>query len=183
MRMPPVAGIAPMLFTAALLSGCGSAPAVSDSAQQSGSTESIAQQRRAPSEKKTDARSVCTMIPKAEMETILGGALTSAEAKDAPGRSECTYVGFGRYAGVAIEWGNGEAGMAGARLAAKFMGATAGSIPVMTPIEGLGDEATLMIGGVLSVRKGDDLITVDLRTNKNAEVTGPDIARKIIERM
>ena len=43
--------------------------------------------------------------------------------------------------------------------------------------------SSLIFGGVLNVRKGADLITVDLRTNKNAEGTGTDIARKIIERM
>jgi hypothetical protein len=124
------------------------------------------------------------MLPKAEMEMILGGPLTNADATDSAGKTQCTYVGFGgRYADVAIEWGNGEAGMAGARLAGKFMGATAGSVQVMTPIEGLGDEAMMMIGGVLNVRHGADLITVDLRTQKNAEMIGSDIARRVIERM
>jgi hypothetical protein len=163
-------------LAAALPAGCSSAPSSNEP-----STEKADTKPRASADSST--KSVCTLIPKTEMEGILGGALTSAEAKDAPGRSQCTYVGFGRYADVVIERGNGEAGMAGARIAAKLMGATAGPVQVMTPIEGLGDEATMMIGGVLSVRKGNDLITVDLRTNKNADVTGPDIARKLIERM
>jgi hypothetical protein len=63
------------------------------------------------------------------------------------------------------------------------MGATAGSVQVITPIADLGNEAMMMIGGVLNVRKGDDLITVDLRTQKNPEVAGPAIARKVMERM
>ena len=138
----------------------------------------------APQPAKSSKPSLCTILPKAEMEQILGGPLASADATDSPGKTQCTYAGFGgRYADVAIEWGNGEAGMAGARLAGKFMGATAGSVQVMTPIEGLGDEATMMIGGVLSVRKGADLITVDLRTQKNAETIGSEIARKVIERI
>ena len=124
------------------------------------------------------------MIPKAEMETILGGPLASADGKDTPGKTQCTYAGFGgRFADVAIEWGNGEAGMAGARLATKLMGNTAPGVEVATALEGLGDEAMMLIGGVLNVRKGADLITVDLRTQKNAAVVGPAIARKIIEQM
>jgi hypothetical protein len=124
------------------------------------------------------------MIPKAEMEAILGGPLATAEAKDVPGKTQCIYAGFGgRFADVAIEWGNGEAGMAGARLASKLMGATAGNIQVSSPLEGLGDEAVMMIGNVLNVRKGADLITVDLRTQKNAAAVGPAIARRLIEQL
>ena len=124
------------------------------------------------------------MIPKAEMETILGGPLATAEAKDTPGKTQCTYAGFGgRFADVASEWGNGEAGMAGARLATKLMGDTARGVEIAKALEGLGDEAMMLIGGVLNVRQGDDLITVDMRTQKNPEVVGPVIARKLIEKM
>ena len=155
-----------------VLVGCGSSSTTQTAASDTRSNP-------APAARK----SLCTMLPKAEMETILGGALTNVNATDAPGKTQCIYVGFGRYADVAIEWGNGEAGMAGARLAAKFMGATAGSVQVITPIEDLGDEAVLMTGGVLTVRKGNDLITVDLRTNKTPEATGPVIVRKVIDQM
>ena len=124
------------------------------------------------------------MIPKAEMETILGGPLASADGKDSSAKTQCTYAGFGgRFADVAIEWGNGEAGMQGARLASKLMGNTAPGIEVATALEGLGDEAMMLIGGVLNVRKGDDLITVDLRTTKDPAVVGSTIARRLIEQM
>ena len=124
------------------------------------------------------------MLPKAEMETILGGRLATADAKDTPAKTQCTYTGFGnRFADVAIEWGNGEAGMAGARLATRLMGKTAPGIEITKALEGLGDEALLLIGGVLNVRKGADLITVDLRTQKNPETVGPVIARKVMEKM
>jgi hypothetical protein len=53
----------------------------------------------------------------------------------------------------------------------------------MKALEGVGDEAVMMIGGVLSVRKGADLITVDMRTTKNPEVAGAAIARRLIEQM
>ena len=162
------------------LAGCGSS---SESPSESTPSTAAAKQPESAQTSRPSRKSLCALLPKAEMETTLGGPLTSAESTDSPGKTQCTYVGFGRYADVAIEWGNGEAGMAGARLAAKFMGATAGAVPVMTPIADLGDEAVMMIGGVLSVRKGDDLITVDLRTQKNSEVVGPTIVRKIIEQL
>src|SRR5688500_15500086 len=145
--MTAVLKLALCASAALLVIGCGSSPERQPTDRSSADARKSAEESQKPPTSVDNRRSVCTMIPKAEMETILGGALTSAEAKDAPGRSQCTYVGFGRYADVVIERGNGEAGMAGARLAAKLMGATAGAVTVMTPIEGLGDEAMLMIGG------------------------------------
>ena len=172
------------LLATATLSACGSTPQTSDTTgvERDAASNPVKNDGAEPSAATTRA-SLCALLPKAEMEAILGGPLTNADAADTPGQTQCTYVGFGRFADVAIEWGNGEAGMAGARLAAKFMGATAGSVQVMTPIADLGDEAMMMIGGVLNVRKGDDLITVDLRTQKNPELLGPTIARKVIEKM
>jgi hypothetical protein len=184
MILPTVARCALLLAMTALVASCGSPPQTSDTTgieryTASNPVKSDATARPTPATR----ASLCTMLPKADMEAILGGPLTNADGADTAGKTQCTYVGFGRFADVAIEWGNGEAGMAGARLAAKFMGATAGPVQVMTPIADLGDEAMLMIGGVLNVRKGDDLITVDLRTQKNPELLGPTIARKVIEKM
>jgi hypothetical protein len=170
-----------LAIAAVTLGACGSAPESSPPDAPSQREAEARAERKPPA---ADQKSVCAMIPKAEMETILGGPLASAEGKDGPGKTQCTYAGFGgRFADVSIEWGNGEAGMAGARLANKLMGNTAPDVEIMKALEGLGDEAMMMIGGVLSVRKGNDLITVDLRTQKNAEAVGPAIARKVIEQM
>lgn len=172
------------LLAIATLSACGSKPQTSDTTGVEKNTASKPVKKDGAERSAATTRaSVCALLPKAEMEVILGGPLTDVSATDSPGKTQCTYVGFGRFADVAIEWGNGESGMAGTRLASKLMGATAGQIAVTTPIENLGDEALMLIGGVLNVRKGADLITVDLRTQKNTEVIGPTIARKVIEKM
>ena len=170
-----------MGIVAIALGACGSAPESGPPDASSPREATDASPQNAP---RAGRKSVCVMIPKAEMETILGGPLASADGKDSPGKTQCTYAGFGgRFADVAIEWGNGEAGMEGARLASKLMASSAGNIEIIKALEGVGDEALMMIGGVLSVRKGADLITVDMRTTKNPEVVGPAIARRIIEQM
>jgi hypothetical protein len=166
-----------------LTAACGSTPVADALRRESAPASRTAAAEMPPDPGRPRKASLCTILPKAEMEAILGGPLTNVDAADSPGKTQCTYAGFGRFADVAIEWGNGEAGMAGARLAGKFMGATAGQIEVMTPIADLGDEAVMMIGGVLNVRNGPDLITVDLRMQKNPEVVGPVIARRIIDQM
>ena len=171
-----------LAITAITLGACGSAP--ESSPPPDASTPSDATDVPQQNARRADRKTVCAMIPKAEMETILGGPLASADGKDGPGKTQCTYAGFGgRFADVAIEWGNGEAGMAGARLASKLMAPSAGDIEIIKALEGVGDEAVMMIGGVLNVRKGADLITVDMRTTKNREVVGPAIARRLIEQM
>jgi hypothetical protein len=166
-----------------LTAACGSTPVADAPGRESAPASRTAAAEMSPDPGRPRKASLCIILPKAEMEAILGGPLTNVDAVDSPGKTQCTYVGFGRFADVAIEWGNGEAGMAGARLAGKFMGATAGQIQVMTPIADLGDEAVIMIGGVLNVRKGRDLITVDLRMQKNPEVVGPAIARRILDQI
>jgi len=130
------------------------------------------------------ARSVCSLVPKAQMEGILGGPLTHAVPHDSPAQTVCTYSGpERRYAQVTIEWQGGESGMAGAKLAGALMGANAGKMKVTTPVEGVGDEAVILIGGVLNVREGPALITVDLRMQEDSETKSKAIAQAVIARM
>ncbi|MEO8193743.1 MAG: hypothetical protein ABI681_07820 [Gemmatimonadales bacterium] len=132
----------------------------------------------------TSARSACALVTKSDMESILGGPLSYAVAKDSPASTVCTYTGAGgRYAQLTIEWQGGESGIAGARLAGKLMGATAGDVKVTTPVEGVGDEAIMMIGGVLNVRKGPALIAVDLRMQDNSEAKAKAIAQRVIAKL
>lgn len=129
-------------------------------------------------------KSVCSMVTKGEMETILGGSLSHAVPSDTRAQTACTYTGpGGRYAQVTVEWQGGESGMAGTDLAAKLMGEAAGTMKVTTPVEGVGDEAKMLIGGVLNVRKGQALITVDLRMQENSEAKAKAIAQKVIAKL
>jgi hypothetical protein len=132
----------------------------------------------------TSAKSACSILPKAEMETILGGSLTHAVPADSPSETKCRYTGEGgRFAEVAIEWQGGETGMAGARMAGALMGQAAGGMKPVTAVEDLGDEAVMLTGGVLNVRKGAALISVDLRGQAAGESKSIEIAEKVLARM
>ena len=125
------------------------------------------------------------MVTKAEMEGILGGPLSHAVSSDSPAKTECTYTGAGgRYAQVGVEWQGGQSGMEGLRLAGALMGAAAGGeVKATTKITGLGDEAVMLIGGVLNVRKGPALITVDLRMQEDYDQKAKAIAQKVIAKI
>jgi hypothetical protein len=144
------------------------------------SGQAIASTGSAPS-----SRSVCSMITKEQMETILGGPLSFAVPSDTPAQTVCTYTGAGgRYAQVTVEWQGGESGMAGSNLAGALMNeATGGNVKASSSIEGLGDEATMIIGGVLNVRKGPALISIDLRMQRDYERKGRAIAEQVLAKI
>jgi hypothetical protein len=68
-------------------------------------------------------------------------------------------------------------------MAAAMMGPNAGNVKVTTPVEGIGDEAIMLIGGVLNVRKGQALIAVDLRMQEDGEAKAKAIAQKVIAKL
>jgi hypothetical protein len=129
------------------------------------------------------AKSMCSMMSKEEMEGVLGGSLTHAVPTDSPDKTVCTYTGAGgRYAQVSIEWQGGETGMAASRLAGALMGNNS-DVKATTKVEGVGDEAELLAGPVLNVRKGAALIIVDLRGQENGEARATAIAQKVLARI
>jgi hypothetical protein len=131
----------------------------------------------------SSAKSVCSMVSKEEMEGILGGSLTHVVPADSPDKTVCTYTGAtGRYAQVSVEWQGGETGMAASRLAGALMGKNS-EVKATTPVEGVGDEAVLLVGGVLNVRKGAALIAVDLRGQESNGPKAVAIAQKVIAKM
>lgn len=130
------------------------------------------------------SRSVCSMITKEQMEAVLGGPLTYAVPSDTPAQTVCTYTGAGRYAQVTVEWQGGETGMAGSNLAGALMNAASGGdVKSTSTIEGLGDEAVMILGGVLNVRKGPALISVDLRMQSDYERKARAIAERVLAKI
>ena len=126
----------------------------------------------------------CSLINQEEMGRMLGGAVAKPEAR---GALTCTYrpavqEALTPYAEVKIDWTGGEQAMQGMRLAGKTMGQDAG-FSVFEKIDGVGDEASMMIGGVMNVRKGLTLITIDLRMQTDAKEKGSAIAKTILARM
>ncbi|MEP6573518.1 MAG: hypothetical protein ABJD11_12510 [Gemmatimonadota bacterium] len=124
--------------------------------------------------------SACALMPRSELNAIIGTAYDSAEADDDGHSSEsgCHYMSATDPAGTSLtiqwitadEYSNSvehaaqqKASLGGATLAGKLMGSSGGgpSLPGLHggPIEGLGDEATLNYL-LLTVRKGDYTIMI-----------------------
>lgn len=76
---------------------------------------------------------------------ILGGAVAAPQGKE------------GSDATIDIDWDSGEEAMADGRIATKVMGKDAGGA-VAGSIDGLGDEATSMIGGVIVLKEIGDVM-------------------------
>jgi hypothetical protein len=128
----------------------------------------------------------CSLISQAEMAEILGGAVATPEAHEGLASTTCRYLPASEtsaiYAEVQIEWEAGEAAMQGARFAQRALeGAIDAS--VSDPLTGLGDEATIIIGGIMMVRAGEIVITIDLRLQDEAREKGTTIARTLLERI
>jgi hypothetical protein len=164
---------------ALVLAGCTS----STDARNTRASEAPATGETAP---KAGVRSTaCNLIPQSEMEQVLGGPLAGTEADDRDDKTTCTYLppeGRLRYAEVVIEWEGAEEAMAGMRMAASFMNRDAG-FSVTEKVEGVGDEAFVLMGGVLNVRRGDVLVTVDLRLQEDAAEKAVEIARTVLSRV
>lgn len=129
----------------------------------------------------------CSLIGQDEMSRILGGPVAPPTSDERGGATTCTYTpaagkGVTPYAQVKIDWNGGEEAMAGMKLADRFMSKDAG-FSIADKIEGVGDEASMMIGGVMNVRKGETFMTIDLRMQPRAKDKGVAIAKAILARI
>jgi hypothetical protein len=129
----------------------------------------------------------CALITQQEIEGILGGPVAAPESRTTSASTSCTYLppaeGSLRYARVTIDWTSGREAMAGAKVATRLMARDADGVQVADDLQGLGDEATILIGGVLNVRKGDTLVEIDLRMQPEAREKGIALARKLLTRI
>jgi hypothetical protein len=121
------------------------------------------------------------------MSRILGGPVATPAGDDRGSSSSCTYTpaaGKGPipYAQVNIDWHGGDAAMTGMKLADRFMSKDAG-FSIVDKIEGVGDDASMMIGGLMSVRKGTVFMTIDLRMQPRAKEKGIAIAKAVLARI
>lgn len=129
----------------------------------------------------------CSLLSQEEMATILGGPVAAPQGKDGADTTNCHYSpaaenAISPYAQVDIDWDAGEEAMIGTRLAAKMLGKDAG-MSVSAPIEGLGDEASSMIGGVTNVRKGRTFIIITLGMQSHSKEKGIAIAKAVLSRL
>ena len=168
-------GLTGLLAIVAMATACGGEKAASDA----GDTGAAAEQAAV-----AEVKDACSYVTKAEMETILGGSLNEPTSSPAGSGSACTYVGpTGTYAMLTVDPQGGEAALAGTRMAGAMMDSSAGDIKSTNSVAGLGDEAVMLIGGMLNVRKGAALISVDLRGSTDPEVKGRAIVEKVLAKM
>lgn len=173
MRRVRVLGVVVMVVAA----GCGEpgrAPAPGED-QASAAAEQSSSSRRP---------TACSLISREEMSRILGGEVGPPHADDQGDSSSCTYTpasgeGVVPYAQVSLSWQGGEGAMLGMRLAGDLVGQ--GGPKLVEKLSDLGDEATMMIGGLLYVRLGDAFFTVDLRMQESSREKGVAIARKVLQ--
>jgi hypothetical protein len=185
-----------LLVGALLFSACGGLQNLGVSKDRSTATEkgeSAAIRSATPGSQAAEQPEVCSLISREEMSAILGGSVVA----EGSASDECTYrpasgEGVVPYAQVKIAWTGGEAAMVGTKMGAKAMGGSSKEMgdaaqrlgfPASEVIEGVGDEAQMIIGGVMMVRKGDTLITVDLRMQPEGRKKAIAIAQKVLSRI
>lgn len=171
------------VFTSAALASCSRADADSPQATPASQEAELAALLKAEQEGDEQHPAACSFISADEMGRILGGAVVSPKG-DRP--STCTYTpasgkGGIPYTQIKIDWKGGDAAMSGVKLAERLIGRNAG-MSIASNVEGVGDEATMLIGNVMTVRKGATVITIDLRLQPNAKEKGVAIAKTLIER-
>lgn len=146
--MKALACAAPALLL--LLAGCsGTDSTPSPAADASPATS-------AGAAKPATGMSACEIVTGAEMSAILGAAVGANEGQTSEAKTDCTYHPPGTvspFVELAIEWGSGEAGMAGAGIASKM------EPGVADPYAGLGDQA-FAVGPTLMIRNGADLVRI-----------------------
>jgi hypothetical protein len=117
----------------------------------------------------------CSLVTKDDIATILNATIIDAVADG----DDCNYHSQPDGPPTAkISWshGNAAAGMAGVRAGTKMMG-------MNQPVEGLGDEAIFVPPAMLYVRRGEDLITVNLVLAPKALDKTKLLAQKALSRL
>lgn len=123
------------------------------------------------------AANACAMLTAAEMSAIVGAAM-KAEPEEGNGTTACRYRPAPEttpFIEVKVEWGGGAAAM----IATGILGRLERDMRnVIDPLAGIGDQAS-MIGPVLMVRTGDDLVNLMMLGVDDS----PAKAKRIIETM
>ncbi len=125
-------------------------------------------------------RDVCSLATNEEVGEALGTSVSEASGET----THCQYTlsaGNDQALGVEVTWQGGEMALKVAGMA--FKGA-AGSAGGFQALEGIGDEAYLgPMGSTLMFRKGDVMVTLDMRMAGNNAEAAKAIARKIATRL
>jgi hypothetical protein len=138
----------------------------------------ISQSMGANAKPYTGRKQPCAMLTTGEASQALGQPVASVEQR---GTTICEYTyGSGKHFDIAYSWQGGGVVMAITRGALKQVGGT----QTFTPVEGVGDEAFLAPdNSSLLMRKGDVMVTVDLRASGISAEAAESMARTIADRL
>jgi OmpA family len=129
-------------------------------------------------------RPVCPLIAAHEMAAILDAPIGKPAENDSPGKSSCiyppAYAGSYQQANVAIQWDHVPE-ISPERQLADALGGVAEQ--KVAHNSALGDESTYSIDGVLSIRTGKTLITIELPMRPDSEDKAVAIARLLLNRL
>jgi hypothetical protein len=175
-----------LLIAGAVLGVCvGSGSACRAGAEDAGGVPSASAAHRAVTS--PGRLTACSLVSQEEMSSLLGGPVGPPAADESSSSTICTYTpaagkGPTPYAQLKVDWNGGEAAMTGLKLADRFMSKDAG-FSIVDQIEGVGDEASMMIGGLMNVRRGEMVMTIDLRMQPRAREKGIAIAKAVLARI
>jgi hypothetical protein len=128
----------------------------------------------------TRERNVCSLVTKEEVGEALGTTISDASG----GTASCQYTlsaGNNQALGIQVTWQGGALAMKFAGMALKGV---AGNVGSFQPVAGIGDEAYVgPMGSTLMFRKGDVMVTLDLRMVGNNVDAAKVIAQKIVSRL
>ena len=126
------------------------------------------------------ARDVCSLVTKEEV----GQALGTTVSETSGGTSNCQYTlsaGNNQALAVQVTWQGGQYAL---KLASMALKGIAGGVGGFQPVAGIGDEAYVgPMGSMLMFRKGDIMVSLDLRMAGNNVEAAKVIAQKIVARL
>jgi outer membrane protein OmpA-like peptidoglycan-associated protein len=135
--------------------------------------------------KSLSARPVCPLITAAEMGTLLGATIGNPAEKVSADSSSCLYppadAGSNEQANINIAWNHGPDLSPEKQLASALSGAEPGL--EVAHNSALGDESTYSIDGVLSIRSGQTLISIELPMRPDSEDKAVAVARLLLSRL
>ena len=127
----------------------------------------------------------CDLISRAEMSELLDGPIGKPTGESTNEKTSCTYppedASSYAQAEITIEWNHGQAPSLQRQMTDAFSGSAPGRqaahrIP-------LGDDASYTLDGVLSVRSGQTLVTIELPMRPGAEAKAIAVGTKLFERL
>lgn len=152
--------LASLLLALPAIQGCSQPPAATAPATVESKQPSAAATIAAAAPSREDTKA-CDLVTAQEMSAILGAEVAATPDDHSNGRTGCIYKSdkpiehTSPYAEFSVDWGSGEGAMAAMGMLNRY------EPGIADPYAGIGDQAVAQ-GPVLTIRSGDDLVTITL---------------------